>query len=110
MAKPHTPHSGGNDGGNPSRPHGDGGTPSGRRRSTTDVPENVSRAQETVAAEARQGRPPGAGGQENPKSGDTEGKGSDSTTWDADSPEAGRCASPAPTSITWCSCQPATRR
>ncbi|MFR9779619.1 hypothetical protein ACL02O_26620 [Micromonospora sp. MS34] len=95
MAKPHTPHGGGGhgDGGHP-RPHGegdgegDGGTPSGRRRSTPDVPESVSRAQETVAAEARQGRPPGEGGQQNPKPGDTEGKGTDSTTPDADSPQA----------------------
>lgn len=78
MAKPHTPHGGGHgDGPNP-RPHGegdgegDGNTPSGRRRSTTDVPENVSRAQETVAEEARQGRPGGdqGGSQGKPSGGE----------------------------------------
>ncbi|NES16877.1 MULTISPECIES: hypothetical protein [Micromonospora] len=94
MAKPHTPHGGGHgDGPNPSRPHGegdgdgDGSTPSGRRRSTPDAPDNVSRAQETVATEARQGRPGGEEGQGKPKTGDDEGNGSDSTS-NAESPEA----------------------
>ncbi|OKI73951.1 hypothetical protein A6A27_19650 [Micromonospora sp. CB01531] len=79
MAKPKTPHGGGNgDGPNSSRPPGDGegdgaGTPSGRRRST-DVPENVSRAQETVAEEARQGRPGGdQGGSQGKPSGSDDG-------------------------------------
>lgn len=91
MAKPHTPHGGG-DGGSP-HPRGDGGDggdgggPPGRRRGTPDVPENVSRAQEITAGEARQGRPPGQEGQGTPKPGDTDGKGSDSTTPGTDNPE-----------------------
>lgn len=62
MAKPHTPHGGGD--GSP-HPHGDGGNggdgggPPGRRHGTPDVPENISRAQQVTAGEARQGRPGG---------------------------------------------------
>ncbi|MFG1675108.1 hypothetical protein [Micromonospora sp. NPDC049282] len=60
MAKPKTPHG---DSPDAPRPHGDGegdgdAASPGRRRGT-EVPENVGRAQETIADEARQGRPGG---------------------------------------------------
>ncbi|MGR6322677.1 EndoU domain-containing protein [Micromonospora soli] len=75
MARPKTPHgSGHGDGPNPPHPRGDGdgdgenGSPSGRRRSTTDVPKNVSQAQDTVAQEAQAGRPGGSDqGTQNPQ-------------------------------------------
>jgi hypothetical protein len=60
MAKPHTPGGAHGDGPSPSHPDGDGdgGVPR-QRRGSTDVPDNVGRAQETIAEEARQGRPGG---------------------------------------------------
>ncbi|WCN81333.1 hypothetical protein [Micromonospora sp. LH3U1] len=62
MAKPKTPPGGHGDGETPSRPgdgDGESGVPGQRRRSSNEVPDNVTRAQEVTAEEARLGRPGG---------------------------------------------------
>lgn len=64
MARPRTP-GGQGDGPGPTHPgHGDGesGIPTPRRRGSAEVPDNVTRAQEITAQEARQGRPGGDAG------------------------------------------------
>ncbi|MEU8299129.1 hypothetical protein AB0C04_17815 [Micromonospora sp. NPDC048909] len=69
MAKPKTPPGGHGDGGTTPRPgdgDGESGIPGQRRRSSTEVPDNVSRAQEVAGEEARLGRPPGGDSGESP--------------------------------------------
>jgi hypothetical protein len=72
MAKPNTPGGSGSGGGpNPSHPQGNGNGgngPTGRPHGSAGVPTNVSSAQNTVAAQAQQGRP-GGGGQGNQQPG-----------------------------------------
>ncbi|TQJ25655.1 hypothetical protein FBZ33_6014 [Micromonospora sp. A202] len=65
MAKPRTPPGGHGDGGTPSRPgdgDGDSGIPGQRRRSSNEVPDDVTGAQEVTAEDFRLGRPGGDSG------------------------------------------------